>query len=531
MVYVPPFEGRIPLLGLRRFENLGPFYIDRTEVSNASYQAFVSSGGYADPRYWAALSEADPPLTLLDVARLFVDQTGHPGPAGWRDGRYPAGLADHPVSGVSYYEAMAYAAFRGRKLPTARHWARAALGIDEYRWPLASSLIPAAQLSGLSTVPVDNPMAVSTWGARHLVGNVREWTRDFSGRDKLCVGSSYQGPAWQYASPGFSDPQQRTSVQGFRLALYADDIEPAMVANQGEEPRLPSVSDETYEGIIRQLHYPEGTVRVGDARLVYERPEQEWLRRKLLLPGEVPDDPLPVLLFLPKRAAGPITPVIFVPPADSYDAGFPSERIDITGYDIDFLVREGMALVWPIYWGSHERYVNRPDEGTAEQLRTWQLAIDRRRNELGRVIDYLQDDPAFDGDRVGLMAISFGATYFAPPFLAAERRLKTAVLLATGLATLDPDRTPLHLNPNTFWPRVTQPLLILSGRYDLGFNAGTSEPSILKALHPAADRNRVILYPTAHWPLPRRLIRRDVLAWLEELSDAELLAGQTPAVD
>ena len=76
---------------------------------------------------------------------------------------------------------------------------------------------------------------------------------------------------------------------------------------------------------------------------------------------------------------------------------------------------------------------------------------------------------------------------------------------------------PLHLNPNTYWPHVTQPILILSGRYDLGFNAGTSEPRILKTLGSAPDRKKVILYPTAHWPLPSGKLRRDVLAWLAEL--------------
>jgi dienelactone hydrolase len=516
MVYVPAFETLVPIMGLRRMENLGPFYIGRTEVSNSEYQEFVDSGGYANEQHWAALSEKDPPLSFSDVSELFVDQSGMPGPATWRDGRHPDGQGDFPVTGVSYFEAAAYASFRGMKLPTARHWARAALGIDEQRWPLARSVVPAARLSGDTPVPVNAGNAVSTWGGLHMVGNVREWTRDYSGDDRMCVGSSFTGPAWNYAMPGFADPLLRPDTFGFRLASYSDDTVPVGVRNTGSEPRLPSVSDETFAGILRQLHYPAGTVSASDATLVYEREEQEWLRRKILLPTEEANDPLPVLLFVPKTAEAPLRPVIFLPPGDSYEAGFPSERIDISRYDIDFLVQEGLALIWPIYWGTHDRHVRRPAEGSSEQLRTWQLSIDRRRNELGRVIDFLDDDPSFDGDQVSLMAVSFGATYMAPPLLAAEERVKTAVLLATGLANLNPDRFPLHLNPNTYWPRITQPMLILSGRYDLGFNASANEPLLLQALKETADRNRVILYPSAHWPLPPRLIHRDVMTWLDE---------------
>ena len=55
----------------------------------------------------------------------FVDQTGRPGPAEWQAGNYPEGQADYPVSGISWYEAAAYAEFAGKSLPTETHWALA----------------------------------------------------------------------------------------------------------------------------------------------------------------------------------------------------------------------------------------------------------------------------------------------------------------------------------------------------------------------------------------------------------------------
>ena len=44
----------------------------------------------------------------------FRDRTGLPGPRGWSDGTFPAGQDEHPVTSVSWYEAAAYAAYRGK---------------------------------------------------------------------------------------------------------------------------------------------------------------------------------------------------------------------------------------------------------------------------------------------------------------------------------------------------------------------------------------------------------------------------------
>jgi len=60
-----------------------------------------------------------------DAIAFFHDATGRPGPAIWEVGDYPKGHHKHPVAGVSWYEAAAYAEFAGKDLPTAYHWTRA----------------------------------------------------------------------------------------------------------------------------------------------------------------------------------------------------------------------------------------------------------------------------------------------------------------------------------------------------------------------------------------------------------------------
>src|SRR5262249_58694789 len=65
------------------------------------------------------------PVPWEEAIATLRDATGRPGPAPWEFGSYPAGQEEYPVTGVSWYEAAAYAAYAGRQLPTVYHWYRA----------------------------------------------------------------------------------------------------------------------------------------------------------------------------------------------------------------------------------------------------------------------------------------------------------------------------------------------------------------------------------------------------------------------
>jgi iron(II)-dependent oxidoreductase len=93
-------------------------FFDRLAVTNRQYQRFVEAGCYDRLELWP--SEVWPSLMK------FTDRSGHPGPSGWDRGRPPSHKADHPVVGICWHEAQAYAQWVGKRLPTAEEWQKVA---------------------------------------------------------------------------------------------------------------------------------------------------------------------------------------------------------------------------------------------------------------------------------------------------------------------------------------------------------------------------------------------------------------------
>lgn len=166
----------------QRAVRVAPYFLDRYAVTNRQYYEFVASGGYEQITYWdTAIWPA-----VLD----FVDQTQQPGPQFWSNGYCAEGEEEHPVVGICWYEAAAFARWSGKRLPTDAEWVKAGA------WPVKLSETQSSQRrypwgnvmdrgkanlwgSGpATTVPVNElPDGVSVGGVFHLIGNVWEWTR------------------------------------------------------------------------------------------------------------------------------------------------------------------------------------------------------------------------------------------------------------------------------------------------------------------------------------------------------------------
>jgi hypothetical protein len=129
MVHAPggPVSPEIPGIEHLPSVELGDYLIDRTEVTNAQFKRFVDAGCYRGREHWKQPFLLDGrTLRWEEAMARFHDRTGRPGPAGWVSGDFPDGQGELPVTGVSWFEAAAYAAFAGKQLPNLYQWSQAA---------------------------------------------------------------------------------------------------------------------------------------------------------------------------------------------------------------------------------------------------------------------------------------------------------------------------------------------------------------------------------------------------------------------
>jgi iron(II)-dependent oxidoreductase len=162
---------------------LPAYVIDAAPVTNAAYREFVTDGGYADPRWWSAEGWRHRRAAGL-VAPMHWRRDG----ADWgclRFGRFGPLVPDEPVVHVSYYEAEAYAAWAGKRLPTEAEWEKAARWDPatgrsrRYPWGDGEPTPEHANLGQrhLAPAPVGAyPAGASPLGVHQLIGDVWEWT-------------------------------------------------------------------------------------------------------------------------------------------------------------------------------------------------------------------------------------------------------------------------------------------------------------------------------------------------------------------
>src|SRR4030095_5211382 len=159
---------------------------------------------------------------------------------------------------------------------------------------------------------------------------------------------------------------------------------------------------------------------------------------------------------------------------------------------IDYVVKSGRAVVYPVYEGLYERRSEVTPSGGPAVLRDTIAAWSR---DFGRAMDYLETRPDIDASRVGFLGVSMGSAY-GVILTSLEKRVKAVVLLDGGFFQI---RQPA---PGTdqvdFAARVTQPVLMVNGRFDATYVLETSQLPLFRLLgSPSADK-RHVLFETAH---------------------------------
>ncbi len=503
---------------------LADFFIGRYEVTNREYKAFLDAGGYANPEYWRHPFVRDGrTLTRNEAMREFVDRSGQPGPATWLGGDYPQGEDNHPVSGVSWYEAAAYAAYAGMSLPTATHWNVARGGYTPMiRWPQLGGfgvLAPFANFGGSGPVPVGSRGGVTAYGTSDMAGNVREWCWNETPQGRVVRGGSWEDNAYEFGNLRQAPPMDRSARNGFRLALYPDrdavpreafaTVRPAQRPDFRDQP---PVSDAVFAIYREQFAYDSTPL---DARVGYQQESSGgWIHEVVSFDAAYGDERVLAHLFLPANTPPPYQTVVYFPGSGARN--MPSSE-DLEAYYefpmfLSYLVRSGRAVLFPVYKGTFERsspeltIATRPANAGSYAYTEYLIQVIK---DLRRSVDYLETRPDVDAGKLAYYGMSWGG-HLGAIIPAVERRFAASVLLAAGLTGLGrPEVSDLN-----YVRHVRTPTLILNGRYDTIFPPETSSRPLLELLGTPPAHKRLVLYETDHIP-PRTEYITEALAWLD----------------
>ena len=505
-------EPRIALMaGLDHLppQRLRNFWIDRYEVTNREFQRFVDAGGYRERKYWQhPFKEGNRTLAFEQAIARFVDSTGRPGPATWESGRFLEGQEDLPVTGVSWYEASAYAVFAGKSLPTIFHWSRVA---DQR---MSGLVAPRSNFHGRGPMKAGASGGVNRYGTFDLAGNVKEWCSNQADESKRYImGGAWDEPAYLFNDPDARSPFERAANFGFRTVKYSDNESLAttgeLVAFEARDFRNEKpVSDETF-AIYRTLYDYDPTDLAARVETIDDS-NPDWRLDRVSFNAAYGNERVPALVYLPKRGNPPYQTVVVFPPS-----GVLSQRSSarINTRPFDWVVKSGRALVYPIYKSTYER----GDEITSDYPQPTNAFRDHViawAKDVRRTVDYLETRQDVDGGRLAYLGLSWGAA-MAPVFLAVEPRFKAAILIVGGFYV---QRSASEVEAINFAPQVRVPVLMLNGRFDFFLPEDTTQIPMFQLLGtPDADKRRIV-YDTGH-NIPRPELIRESLSWLDKYLD------------
>ncbi len=514
-VWIPPaqLDQKFMFHGEREIPSAPAYLIDKYETTNGEFKEFVGGGGYEDPNFWQEpfLREGNV-LSWSQAMEMFRDQTGRAGPATWKDGSYPPGKGDYPVGGISWYEAAAYARFRGKDLPTIFHWAFAARAND----------VPSriTDLSNFGDAPalVGSHRGMGRFGLYDAAGNVREWCCNALTGDadmRAILGGAWDENMYLFVNGVARSAWDRDARNGVRCVRYPQgrgavpEIAFAPVEHRHRDlSKFVPVSDEILQSYVETwYHYDQtelnATVESVDYELGYCR------RERITFDAAYPDERVIAYLHLPQGTKPPFQIVVWWPGGDARWEPWPERAYP---HELVCLIHSGRALVIPFYKGTYERSLGR-DDYPPDTILSRNLYV-QRSQDMRRTIDYLQTRADIDIEKLAFVGLSWGGQ-MGPVMIATEERFKAGILLLGGICACE--RHPTS-DPANFAPRVRIPMLMINGREDSIFPYEQAQKPVFELLGTPREHKRHVLFPGEHgipWEY-RKQYHKEIVDWLDK---------------
>ena len=509
---LPPNMVRVP-----GTDEIADFFIDKYEVTNKQFKRFVDNGGYQNKTYWKHPFIKDgKEVSWEEALAIFRDTTGRLGPATYVSGSYPEGEENYPVSGVSWYEAAAYAAFSGKSLPTTSHWGLARRGNLKFAYHLFYSM---SNFSGKGSVPVGTKKAITQFGVYDMAGNVREWCWNESERGRCIRGGAWNDVITMFGNIAQADPFNRSPKNGFRCVVYPDKetvpkrlFEPRKSTKPRDFYKETPVSDDIFNVYKDMFSYDK-----TDLKAILEETEKRspyWIHHKISFSAAYNNERMIIHLFLPENTNPPYQTIIYFPGAVSTSI---NSSDDIENYweftqKLSFFLKGGRAVVYPVYKGTFERIdgIESGFQWSYDDSHEFKDYIIKIVKDFKRVIDYLETRPDIDREKLAYFGVSWGGILggFIP---ALEKRIQVSILDCGGFWW---EKSKPEVDPINYVSRVTIPTLMLNGRFDMTIPYETMSKPMFDLLGTPHKNKKQIVYENDHFVSRKELIRES-LTWLD----------------
>jgi formylglycine-generating enzyme required for sulfatase activity len=411
------------------------FFIDKYEVTNKQFKEFIDRRGYQNRDFWQnefiLNSET---ISFEEAMDHFTDATGRPGPSTWEAGDFPDGRDDYPVNGISWYEAAAYAVYAGKSLPTKNHWRSAAgLEMGSFGMFYGSCLIPLSNMKGTGPDPVGSNEGLNCFGTYDMFGNVREWCWNESPAGKIIQGGAWNDVSYMSWRESHLPAFNRSAKNGFRCVYYLD---------KERIPKEAFLPIETEQEVDYRLEEPVSKIefQIYSRQFLYDKKElnsklenrvetpTDWILEKVSFDAAYEKDRMIAYLFLPKESVPPFQTIIYFPGIGALSS---TSIIERDFQNLNYIIKNGRAVMYPIYIGTYERKDNSCYPVPAGQSHQFSECTVKSIKDFSRSIDYLETREEIDTARLAFLGDSWGG-YMGTIIPAVEDRIKLSILLRGG---------------------------------------------------------------------------------------------------
>jgi dienelactone hydrolase len=377
----------------------------------------------------------------------------------------------------------------------------------------------------LSNFGQNGPMAVGSYpgislsGAYDFAGNVREWCFNQSSAGRCIRGGAWSDPPYMAYRITQASPFDRSKQNGFRCVQYLQKenipeqaFQSYIITREDDDYRkVQPVTDETFRVFKQAFSYDKDPL---DSQLESrDETAENWIKEKISYNAAYNNERIPAYLYLPKNIPAPYQIIIIFPHSG---ATINNSSINLEEQEgFDFFVKDGRAVLFPVYKGTYERggsnyWILHGQVSTRKYFDlVTQLVLDFRRS-----IDYLETRQDIDTAKIAYYSYSWGGELFSI-IASVEKRVKLSILNTGGMRGFDAGGKIFPIaDPVNYVTHVEIPTLMLNGEYDMIYQFDKVVKPMYDLMGTAVEDKRLITYPTDHF-VPRNELIKESLRWLD----------------